>query len=75
MKAGYVISFDLERWDEKGHSYVQEVSSIVRYICDDPLGNHESKCSVKVDGEEYGIPFSEIKNVIPAGDQLNLFSS
>ena len=39
----------------------------------DPMKFNESKCGVVYNGEDYGIPFSEVKSVSPAdGEQLKL---
>lgn len=73
MKIGQYITFDLDRWYRGLHKTVEFKNKIID-ICNDPLKLHESKCGVEVNGEHYGIPFSEVKQVFPAdGEQLNLF--
>ncbi|WP_338731749.1 hypothetical protein [Mangrovimonas cancribranchiae] len=74
MKVGYKIFFDLDFWDENGNHMLKEVESIILDLSIDPLGIHETKCTVEYQGEKYGIPFSEIKNTIPLGEQLELFN-
>lgn len=73
MKVGQKIVFELETW--KGEEMImKECVSEVLDICIDPCGRHESKCSVEVDSISYGIPFSRVKQVLPAaGDQLSIF--
>lgn len=72
MKIGQKIVFDLEAWIGE-EMIMEEHTSEILDICIDPLGRHESKCGVLVDSEKYGIPFSRIKQVLPAnGEQLVL---
>ena len=70
MKIGQNITFYLDQW-KNGKHFLKKVKSIVKDICNDPLKINESKCGVEVNGELYGIPFSEILEVAPAnGEQL-----
>ena len=72
MKKGQFITFKLDQW-ENGIHFLKKFKSEVLDICLDPLKICESKCGVKVNGEEYGIPFSEVLEVAPAnGEQLTL---
>lgn len=73
MKPGKYISFKLEKW--KGDVlFFKTIKTKVVSICEDPLGFYESKCTVEVNGEGYGIPFSEVLEVFPAdNEQLTLF--
>lgn len=72
MKVGQYITFDLDFWTNNVHK-IKKFTAKVIDICHDPLKLHESKCGVVVNGEGYGIPFSEIKSVSPAdGEQLKL---
>lgn len=75
MKVGQKIVFDLETWlDESDKITMIEHTVEVKDICIDPCGRHESKCGVEVNSNHYGIPFSQVKKVIPAnGEQLVLF--
>ena len=73
MEIGQRILFDLETWPEDD-MVMLEVEAEILNFCHDPLGRHESKCSVRISDQNYGIPFSNIKRVLPAiGEQLNLF--
>lgn len=60
-EAGDTITFDAQSFNEtiKGCLWTTEVKS----LCLDPLKKREPKCIVTVDGENYGIPFSEIKSI------------
>lgn len=73
MQPGKYISFKLEKW--KGDAlFLETVKSKVISICIDPLGLHQSKCTVEINREGYGIPFSEVLEVFPAdNEQLTLF--
>jgi hypothetical protein len=73
MKIGQNVVFDLEAWIGE-EMIMEEHTAEILDICIDPLGRHESKCIVTVDSEKYGIPFSQIKQVLPAnGQQLEIF--
>ena len=76
MEIGQFITFDLETWhDESDNITMVEHKAKILSICNDPMKIHESKCCVEVNGEKYGIPFSEVKNVFPAtGEQLEMFN-
>lgn len=72
MKVGQFITFYLDQWEDDKH-FLKKVKAIVKDICTDPLKIQEPKCSVKVNGELYGVPFSEVLEVSPAkGEQLIL---
>lgn len=72
MQVGQYITFNMDTWDNEVH-IVKEFKSKILDFCHDPLKNKESKCCVIINGEAYGIPFSEIKDVAPAdGEQLKL---
>ncbi len=73
MLPGQYIRFDLETW-VGDDMLMKEHKSKILSICIDPLKLHESKCTVEINGEGYGIPFSEVKEIFPAtGEQLILF--
>jgi hypothetical protein len=73
FNSGDIIFFDLETWPDDEMIMVEYSAKVLR-ICHDPLGRHESKCIVDVNGVGYGIPFSRIKKVIPKNNkQLELF--
>lgn len=73
MKVGQYIVFKLDTWSKNKHKLVIQKSRILSFF-HDPLGFHESKCTVEVNGEGYGIPFSEVLEVQPAdNEQLTLF--
>lgn len=73
FKIGKQIIFDLEYWEGEEMKW-REVTSEVISLSIDPMGFHPPKCIVSVNGILYGIPFKEIKELIPAnGEQLNLF--
>lgn len=73
MKIGQKIVFDLEAWIGE-EMIMEEYTAEILDICIDPIGRHESKCGVVVNSEKYGIPFSQIKEVLPANnEQLKLF--
>ncbi|SEE67441.1 hypothetical protein SAMN04487765_3739 [Tenacibaculum sp. MAR_2010_89] len=70
MKVDQYITFYLDQWENDKH-FLKKVKSKIIDICTDLLKIHESKCGVEVNGELYGIPFSEIIEVAPAnGEQL-----
>lgn len=73
MQIGDIISFDLLVW--VGEDAVKKnFESKVVSKCEDPLGFHETKLMVEINGEGYGIPLSEIKKVYPKKkNQLTLF--
>lgn len=74
MEVGQKIVFDLETWPNGEALIMEETISEILSFCHDPLQRHESKCIVKVNNLDYGIPFSYIKHVLPAnGEQLVLF--
>lgn len=74
MEIGQKIVFDLETWADRDEMVMKETTAVILNFCHDPSTRHESKCIVQVDGQDYGIPFSEIKQILPAyGDQLVLF--
>ena len=72
MKPGNHIIFDLETWNNRGEFVSITLKTQVFRIIKDPLKRHENKALVKYKGEEYGIPFSEIKKVIPTNEQFKL---
>ena len=73
MIPGQIIVFDLETWPED-EMVMKEFKAEILHLNIDPLGRHESKCMVMVNGAKYGIPFSRIKKVLPAnGEQMTLF--
>ncbi len=72
MEIGEYIVLDLDVWINDIH-VLKSVKSKIIDLCHDPLKRHESKCGVEINGEGYGIPFSEVKQVFPAdGEQLKL---
>lgn len=74
MVPGQIIVFDMEVWPN-GQEVLQEFTSKIKSMCIDPLGFHPSKCIVEIDAKDYGIPFSEVKRVLPAdNEQLELFA-
>lgn len=73
MKKGQYITFDLDFWTNNVHK-IMEVKSKIVDLCHDPMKIHESKCGVEVDGEDYGIPFSEVKSVSPADNEQLTFN-
>lgn len=60
---GDTITFDIETFNEFGEGPPKECMAIVERTDFDPLKKREPKCIVTVDGEAYGIPFSEIKAI------------
>lgn len=71
---GASITFEMELWDVNGTPFLSNYSSVVLRVIQDPLGIHETKCVVKINDEEYGIPLSEIhKCSLMIGKQLELF--
>lgn len=73
MEIGQKIVFDLETWIGEEIIF-KEFTSEILDICVDPCGRHESKCGVVINSNKYGIPFSQIKKVLPANnEQLTLF--
>lgn len=73
MIPGQLIIFDLQVWIGDQEE-IREHTSIIKSLCIDPLGFHPSKCIVEIDKKGYGIPFSEVKQVLPAhNEQLQLF--
>jgi len=62
MEIGQKIVFDLETWPDRENLVLKETTSEILGICHDPLRKHESKYCVRINGENYGIPFSRIKN-------------
>lgn len=74
MEIGQFITFKLDTWTNEKH-LLKKVKAEILDFCYDPLKIHEPKCGVNVNGEEFGIPFSEIINTSPAiGEQLELFN-
>lgn len=70
MEIGQFITFKHDSW-LKGNHVVKKVKAEILDFCHDPLKINESKCGVIVNGEEFGIPFSEIIETSPAiGEQL-----
>ena len=73
MVPGQLLVFDLEYYPN-GQETIREFTSMIKSICIDPMGFHPSKCIVEIEKEDYGIPFSEVKQVLPAhNEQLQLF--
>lgn len=73
LKGGY-ITFLLDSWNNNGKHVLKLSKSQVLDICTDPLGIYEPKCSVEVNNDKYGIPFSQIVQTFPPeGYQLKLF--
>ena len=73
MEIGQKIVFDLETWIGE-EIIMKEFTSEILDICIDPCGRHESKCGVIINFEKYGIPFSQVKKILPAdNEQLTLF--
>jgi len=73
MEVGQFITFDLETWKDDKMIMKQFKSKILSF-CKDPLKINEPKCTVEINGEGYGIPFSNVKQIFPAvGEQLTLF--
>jgi len=53
---------------------MKQFKSKILSFCKDPLKINEPKCTVEINGEGYGIPFSNVKQIFPAvGEQLTLF--
>ena len=72
MKTGQYIEYNIDCWTN-GKYFLKKCRSKIIDICYDPLKIVEPKCGVKVNGEEYGIPFSEVLSVSPAdNEQLTL---
>jgi hypothetical protein len=65
MEVGQKIVFDLESWPDGGDMIMLEVTSEILGFCHDPIKRHESKCNVVVNEINYGIPFSQVKKVLP----------
>ena len=75
-EAGDMITFDLDHYDANGFKVYKEHTTEVRKTSFDPMKVHPPKCIVNVDGEDYGIPFSEVKCLEKKGKlkpQLSLF--
>jgi len=71
---GGFISFNLDVWDQSGKHFLKKVQSKVLDVCIDPLGRHETKYSVIINNEAFGIPKSEIIEWSPSnGTQFSLF--
>lgn len=77
-EAGDLITFDLDHYDEAGLLGYKEHTVPVERICLDPMKKLEPKCIVTVNGEDYGIPFSEVKDHQKkppvSGSQFSLFN-
>jgi hypothetical protein len=74
MQVGQRIVFDLHTWPDGNEMVMEEKTAEILSFCHDPLQRHESKCCVFVNSQELGIPFSEVKNVLPGKyEQLALF--
>jgi hypothetical protein len=75
---GDTITFDLEYWDDHGFEKTKEHSVKVLSIITDPLKRHETKCRVNINGQDHGVPLSQIKETIKqqaaAGAQLKMFN-
>lgn len=69
---GVFISFNLETWD-KGLCILKNFTKEVIRIVTDPLSRHETKYIVIVEGDKYGIPVSEINEIIKQNEQFELF--
>jgi len=71
LKAGQYITFMLDVW--RPNHQLQKVKAKILDFCEDPMKFHETKCTVEIEGEGYGIPISEVLEVSPAdGEQLKL---
>lgn len=77
-ESGDLITFDLDHYDSNGLKGYKEHTAIVKSTCYDPMKVHPPKCIVTVEGEDYGIPFSEVKHLEKKAtkelSQLELFS-
>lgn len=71
---GCFVSWPLDCWDQFDNHFSKIVNSKVIRMVIDPLSRHETKYIVEVEGENYGIPLSEIMGATPPnGSQLSLF--
>lgn len=71
--SGY-ITFNLDHWSVTGEHSLIIVKSKIERLITDPLGRHEKKCFVTYEGENFGIPLSEVFTYSPpSGTQLTLF--
>jgi hypothetical protein len=72
MKVGHQIIFNIDHWNKNGQHSIQEEKREVERISINPM-NGEKKAIISISGEEYGIPETEIKEIIPCGEQLEIF--
>lgn len=73
ISIGDIIRFPLDTWDNKDKHSIIYIESTVLDICQDPMKVQENKYGVQVNNDQYGIPLSEIIDVIPSeGTQLSL---
>lgn len=72
---GDTIVFNMETYNDLNLCVNNEFRAVVESISTDPLKRREPNYIVTIDGEAYGIPFSDIKKIekIRKNEQLSMF--